>query len=302
MAADESLRQGEPEPAETSPAPAAAGDLGPLVASPDVMLAAANLEDLRRGDCQWVLSECHRSVGCAGFFVRPMPDQKRWLAELSAFLADALSPSQPVLITQPMHNKTCRLGHLPCVRYLEVGLGAPPEGTTVEMDEIAMTLDDEPGLVLRETAQPIVVLPPGLARPSFADRVFDPPSFRLLPAAGAGRRVVSRSILVTRASWELPGKNLIGPHASAWEVFVWAQSERARNRLPRWIFVHPKSELKPMCIDFANPFLCEELLRLLRRDQELLIREMVPSPAEAWVTSPDGRHLSEIRLLYAAGR
>ncbi|MCP4662724.1 MAG: hypothetical protein GY856_45605, partial [bacterium] len=42
MAADESLRQGEPEPAETSPAPAAAGDLGPLVASPDVMLAAAN--------------------------------------------------------------------------------------------------------------------------------------------------------------------------------------------------------------------------------------------------------------------
>jgi len=115
---------------------------------------------------------------------------------------------------------------------------------------------------------------------------------------GARRRI--GSIITKRQSYSISA-DLPAPGADSLEVFAWVQNQAAQEQWPRWIVVRSRHERKPECIDIANPFLCEELVRLARRSPELSIDEMYPSPEEAWVRGPEGRYLSELRLLFASG-
>ncbi len=272
----------------------------PVITSPDVMVAAMDLKSLRRGDCEWVLSECHSSVGCAGFFVRVMTERDRWLSAISHFIADQLKGLQPVAVTSEIRNKTFYQGALPCVRYLEVGSPAPQGADTIALDELAVAIDQDVRLVVRATNDPVVLLPGPWGDAEILNW-FRTPRFVETVTRPSNKRTVRNSVVIRRATWELAGSDLPSHHASPFEVFAWIQAQREEQGLPRWVFVHPSTERKPLCIDMSNPFLCEELVRVLRKESNLAVEEMYPAPTEAWVSGPDGRYLSELRLLYASG-
>ena len=271
-----------------------------VVTSPDVMIAARDVECIRRGEFSLVLSESHSAVGCAGFQTRVIPNSHEWLKSVSDFLTAQLAPAEPVLVTTAPTNKTWYVGPLPGVRYLEVGSAAPQGTDLIYLDDLEVVVEgEEVKLVNRTSGGHVALLPNGPRGRRFGVLdAFRPPTFE--PRRGPGPRERRGRIVEKRESWVLTLDDRPAAGAESFETFVWAQHVRMRNRLPRWVFVHPADERKPICIDMANPFLCEELLRQVRRNACLKVEEMHPDPTEAWVIGPDGHHLSELRLLYAA--
>lgn len=273
----------------------------PAITSPDVLIAAADLASLRRRECTWVLSECHSSVSSAGFFVRPMHDKDRWLSSIDEFLAEQLPGLQLIAIASERWNKTSFGAPLKCAKYLESGLSAPPGTAKIELAEIDVHVDDDLKLTVRGTDIPAVLIPGQWndAAPlmeCFRTPRFEPPS----SSSRTGQRDATGSVVYRRARWELRSNGLPPHDSQVVEIFAWVQAQRRAYKLPRWIFARPSVERKPLCIDLSNPFLCEELVRLLRLEPNLSVEEMYPAPGDSWIQGADGRYLGEIRFLYAA--
>jgi hypothetical protein len=272
-----------------------------IVTSPDIMIVARDLAAVRSGEFTVVLAECHSAIGCAGFQSRVIEDTDAWLSSVSSFLTSRLAPAQPLMITTVPTNKTWYTGPLHGVSYLEVGSPAPAGVTAVALDDLVMVFSDR-GLALETKAgdRSFAVLPDGRRADDWRRPLewLRPP--RYTHVRQVGPRSTTGRVVRKRAAWRLTSDGLPGSRADPLQVFVWAQRLRLRTDLPRWIFIHPRDERKPICIDFANPFLCEELLRHMRRTESIYTEEMLPSPDDAWVKSPMGHHLSELRLLYVA--
>jgi hypothetical protein len=87
--------------------------------------------------------------------------------------------------------------------------------------------------------------------------------------------------------------------APACRCIGWSGSPRG---LPRWVFARFASERKPVYVDFASPVSVDALAKLIRRGMreesaEVVVSEMLPSPAECWLTDAEGnRYTSELRL------
>jgi Lantibiotic dehydratase, N terminus len=275
-----------------------------LITSPDVMIAARGTDALSQGDFQFILSESHSSIGCAGFATRVLEDQcDDWLADLSSFLSAQLDPHQPLMLTPWLRNKTSYSGVLPTVAYLEVGEQMTGDAETLGLDDLALDVEREScAVVSSATSQSYALLPGegGSAEPIALLNWFRSPHYSREDRPGP-RRTTGR-VVEQRASWMLEVDRIPPISAAPFEIFAWAQSERARGSWPRWMFAHPRRESKPICIDMSNPFCCEELHRLARgSDGPLRIVEMFPSPDEFWATSDLGHHACELRFLYAAG-
>jgi Lantibiotic dehydratase, N terminus len=272
---------------------------GHAIVSPDIMIAGSDLDSIRRGDFKWVLSECHSSIGHSGFFTRVISDQESWLKDISIFLTNTLNNMKLINITNKIFNKTFHEGYLPSIDYLEVGLRAHPAANSINIDDIIVKLDKEPKLMLRNTKERIIILPFSFntAPPLF---FFRSPRYTPFSEKPNGERKVLGSIVVKRKSWELNKKNIPNEHSDSWESFIWCQLLRQIKEMPRWIFIRATNDKKPECIDFCNPFLCEELLRILRKEKCILATEMYPSPEHAWVKNSEGKFLCELRMLYAS--
>jgi hypothetical protein len=292
----------EPDNADANNSDArGAVEVGHVVTSPDIMIVAKDLDAVRSGEFSVVLAECHSAIGCAGYQSRVIENADTWLTSISDFLTSQLAPRQPLLITTVPTNKTWYTGPLYGVSYLEVGSSAPPEANTVDLDGLMMVFSDR-SLALETKARDksFAVLPDGQSADDWQRPLewLRPPRYTQIKRTGPRETV--RRVVRKRAAWRLISDGLPESRADALQVFVWAQRMRLQGNLPRWIFIHPDNERKPMCIDFSNPFLCEELLRHMRRAESIYAEEMLPSPADAWVVSPMGHHLSELRLLYVA--
>lgn len=272
----------------------------PIITSPDVMIAASDIAMLRRGDFQFVLSECHSSIGAAAFFVRVIPESKRWLDSISEFLASELAPLHPVIPTLEVWNKTCFQGPLHRAKYLEISLSAPPGTDTIELDDLCVELHGGVRVVLRSNNEPVVLLPGGSSVDGLLG-IFRTPRFTPPGAETLGERIEWESVVVRRAAWKVVANDLPSTQGGPFETFAWVQNQRVKRKFPRWLFAHCSSERKPECIDLSNPFLCEELVRLLHTEQIIQLEEMLPSPAQAWVNNSDGHFLNELRLLYVSG-
>lgn len=274
---------------------------GHVVTSPDVMIVAPSLEAVRSGAFSLVLAECHSAVGPAGFQSRVIEDPDAWLASISEFLRSRLAPDRPLQLTAVPTNKTWYCGPLPGVTYLEVGSPAPDGAERVDLGDLEIGCSDR-GATVRTTAgdATFALLPNGRGLDGPGSPLAGLRLPRFTPDPDVGPRETTGRVVRKRAAWRLVADGLPAGRADPFEVFVWAQRVRAQYDLPRWIFVRPDDERKPMCVDFSNPFLCEELVRSMRTSSPLRAEEMLPSPDDAWVVSPMGRHLSELRLLYAA--
>jgi hypothetical protein len=273
---------------------------GPVITSPDVMIASPDVESLCAGRYRAVLSEAHASIGCAGFPIRGHPDAKSWLKSVSTFLSRQLSPRSPFVLAEAARNKTSFLGPLDGIYYLELTAPCPQGMRRLDVANIDFVPGNGAALLQdRNTGVALLALPSGSAQDAGGVLEWLAPRRFLRPIGGSEPQMTGR-VTYSRRSWRLTRGELPSRGAEPFEVFQWAQWMRVSNRMPRWIFIHPPADTKPICVDFANPLLCEELLRQTRRAEEMAAVEMDPGPEDAWVVSERGRHLSELRMLYAA--
>lgn len=266
----------------------------PVVASPDLMIAAADFDAVAAGRFKLVLGEVHHGIQPAGWMLSVADDADEWQAELAG------------------HNPA---GSANLVFRRRMKL-APPEfpgpsvqlsGTAANTDrldaaQLRVTLDGD-RLVLRvgEDGRPIRFRPPTFGVPFDLFAVFECFSFPTVrpPAIRLGDRtprVEIGGLVYQRRRWELASADIPGRDRSA-DLLAGAAALRDRFDLPERVFVRSPAEPKPVYVDLTIPFAVELLAVLARGCDRLVVEEMLPGPEDLWLHREDGPYCAELRMV-----
>ncbi len=110
-------------------------------------------------------------------------------------------------------------------------------------------------------------------------------------------RISLGPLVIHRRRWRVISARWAGERTPA----ACAQKLRslAGDAFPRFTFVSPPSEPKPLLFDRDSPLAVELLLRHARESRSLTFVEMLPGPRDLWLRGEHGLHTSELRLVYA---
>jgi len=104
-------------------------------------------------------------------------------------------------------------------------------------------------------------------------------------------------IVAARRRWRVPSQAWASPGPP--REALRRLAEATGGALPRLCFVLAPAEPKPLFVDWANPIAAEAILAVARREVALTMVEMLPGPEGLWLAGPDGRHTSELRVVFA---
>jgi lantibiotic biosynthesis dehydratase-like protein len=285
------------------------GWAGARYCSPDVLIAAEDLEAVRRGDFDLVLGELHVAINALrhACFVAQHPDP----AELRRCLeADFPEPRLlPVLPKESPPRLTTRL-HPALARADDYHVALVHQTVDVHRQRVVMSGD----VVVEDCGGRLVVSFDGGRKFSVMDvfaeilmgLVLD--RFRIFPPAPHTPRVYFDRLVVARESWVFDPTDLdFAAGRDEPRRFVAARAWRDEAALPRHVFVKSPLEQKPFYVDFDSPIFVNILAKAIRRlereardgvGRELKVVEMLPTLEQLWLHDGDGnRYTSEIRLV-----
>jgi hypothetical protein len=276
-----------------------AGDLNELLpsrvdpasCSVDLMLAAPGLDTVAAGDARLVVGEVHPP------------------ALLHTFPAAAFNAAARGRIARLLDGDD-RLAELLPARKTKL-FPYPLPGPQIELRPLRPTCDATPvaavdvvrtehGLELQADSRPIQLRPP--LEPGDGIDVllpFSQPALTTLQVDLGEQtpRIEVDQVIVQRRRWrvrpELPPER-----AGDFERFLAYRTLARDLELPDQVFAHSPGEPKPVAVDFGAQFSVEILDGLLRQNQELVLTEALPSLEDAWLKLGDGRHTSELRILF----
>jgi lantibiotic biosynthesis dehydratase-like protein len=291
------LRAKDLEPAIHAWQPASVLWPNALFHSPDLMIAARDLDAIDRGELLVVLGELHITInsviGFGLFFPEPATMAARFLADLNQTFLEEVFP-----IDGTIRGDARRL--------------IVPGSLSVESDEARSRLPRDcvlpiSRLELCEREGRVVVS--AASRDStrrslellsiFAWKLTwaTLANFSLFPEQAHVPRVAIDRLVLHRESWIFaPGDLPFAAAHSAFDRFSGARRWMHSAGLPRWVFVKIPEELKPYYIDFESPISIELLAKLVRKASRVRVSEMLPTPDQAWLTDAEGqRYLCELR-------
>ena len=243
--------------------------------SPDLLIAAASVEAIRRGDYQIVMGEIHLAVNTLdrGVFLSQHPHPERLRADIDADLPEPPSSrccprcgsreaaGEPRLLAAGRHRPGGRAVRSAKDFYLDFSLD-PPASASAQVLPIGE-------LVVEPGGGGLVVGPRDGQRAlrhhrflsarvmSAGDR-----AFRVLSArAPTCPRVTVDRLVLARESWTFPAAALgfARDVRTAAERFAAARRWAAGHGMPRFLFAKTPSEIKPFYVDLESPVLRREL-------------------------------------------
>jgi hypothetical protein len=273
------------------------------VHNPDVQLSAASPEAVGRGEFMLVLGELHPAhVAYDSAVFSPFhPDP----AALRAALDADLGPTRlRMLWPESYPRRTTRTTY---------GLTGPADrqlgidnayGADVDRLVPATAV-----IVARDGDQLTAVFPDGARWPlmevfaSLLDSLLLD-AFKLLDPAPHTPRITIDRLVVARRTWRTTaGECGLAGHADEAARYLAVRRWRAAAGLPERVFVKVGTEIKPCYVDLTGPLYAQSLCAMVDAahrtspDVPVVVTELLPAPAEAWVTDAQGRgHVSELRL------
>lgn len=275
--------------------------------SPDVMIAAAGAEALRRGDYQLVLGEIHlgRNTLNSWVFMAQQPEREElfgWMDEdlpLPLFLIGLVRDSA-VLNTRtqyayerardflvPPADRAMRSPRSQVIPAAELVVQDTPEGLRLGTRDGRLAFD-----IAESVGQ---FLSHGLTNP-----------FGLLAEGEHWPRITIDRMVVRRESWTFPAEALaFAAEKEAADRFLGARRWARQNDFPRFVFVRVPTEQKPIYVDLDSAALVELLAKMVRqaqqstgRDRAVRVSEMLPTPEQTWLHDAEGRrYTSELRMV-----
>jgi Lantibiotic dehydratase, N terminus len=278
--------------------------------SPDVMVAAADVDAIRRGDFELVLGELHLALIAFGHhcFVTQHPAPQELLDCLDRDLPPRLLP---VLPHEDAERLTIRT-HPALVRDTDVLLALHSSVADPKRPNLHATAD----LFVEELDGSLATRLPsgethdllGLFTVLMLRHVID--RFAFLGDEPHTPRVNFDRLVVARETWRVPaGELAFVRKLDEAPRFVEARAWHSRRGLPRHTFVKMPSEQKPFYIDFESPLCVSMLANAVRRlmqtdggDERLVqITEMLPTLDQLWLRDAEGRgYTAELRLTAVA--
>ena len=275
--------------------------------SPDIMIAAAGVDAVVRGQFELVLGELHLAVNTIdSSFVaeHPRPEELH-----AATIADL--PDPRIIVVPPRDWPRAAVRTLPMLvaakdYYLETGFEVVP-GSRDRVLVMAELVVEDAGddLVVRSTTGELTMSAIEFFGYLLSRTVVSVP-FRMLPPAAHLPRVSIDRLVVQRETWTFQpaetGLDCSGESELA--VFVAARRWSRAHGLPRFVYVKTTLETKPMFVDLESPIFARLLARLVRRAQAhvagevpVVVTEMLPRPDQLWLPGPHGEtYTSELRI------
>ncbi|MER5431213.1 lantibiotic dehydratase [Streptomyces sp. NPDC002588] len=273
---------------------------------PDVMVAAANEEDVRQGRYTLVLGEVHPAMNSLDYIslVPTHPEPGLLHAGLDAsFPGPRL---MPVLPTESRPPFTAR-SHPALFRSDDHQLAVMPQTPLPRVGTTVLAAD----AIVHDRDGRLVVSAPGSAAEFDAFDLFGEAlkslmlrHFSLFPIKSHRPRTVVDDVVLAREGWRVPVSALdFALLADGPQRFIAARRWAAELGLPRYVFVKSPAETKPFYVDFAAPVFIDILAACVRRTAKdgetatLAFVEMAPGPDQLWLTGFDGRrYTSELRF------
>jgi Lantibiotic dehydratase, N terminus len=268
--------------------------------SPDLMVAAADVDAIRRGDFFVVLGELHPFIISVEneVLVEAHPNP----ASLRSHL-DRSYPEGRVVYNVPPQVPSRHMARPVAGGTLDVHLDVP--GTTPSAGPGQARLAASALFVTHGDSGLEVVSLDGSRRFNgfdFLNNTIVPP-FDVVPS---GRthvpRVTVDQLVLSRERWRIAVDELDFPlikdRMQRWKL---ARRWAVTAGIPRRCFYRVKTETKPMFLDFDAPPLVSLFVRQLRAQAPgatFSISEMLPTPDQCWLPdAADARYTSELRLV-----
>ena len=278
--------------------------------SPDVMISAASVEDIRRGNYQLVLGEVHMASNTLrpswAMAQHPYPEE----------MFDAIDhdfPEEQVFLVPPKsfrrYSGRARFTLTSARNYL------------IEVKEDSLSWHP-PSKTLPITAFVVEPGPEGLTARTKDDRLrFDLIEFfgealsnesvEYMDPIGHSPhvpRITVDRLVIQRESWSFPASDLQFALAKdESERFLGAKRWQMEHHIPRLAFVRAPVELKPFYVDFDSPIYVEILAKMARRtlteksarrEQPIGVVEMLPTSDQIWLPDSQGRKFTcELRMV-----
>ncbi|HEX5598183.1 MAG TPA: lantibiotic dehydratase [Micromonosporaceae bacterium] len=278
--------------------------------SPDVMIAASDVEAIERGDYRFVLGEVHTGlVTCDSASINgfaPAPDAILRPAE--AALADGPERYVP-LYPRGIAGLTSRFYPTPetfSERYHYLSFGTirgervSPAGRRVELASVKV-VHGPTGLEAEfpdSTRQPILVVCGEFLS------LLTMQTFKMMPKWAHTPRVAVDRLVIAREAWQIPASEFaIASNRADPDPVGRVRNIARRYGLPRHCFWRVRPGAKPIYLDLRSPMLVRLLANTVRSMDEsthIGFAEMLPGPDQLWLTDGQGRrYTSELRLTVA---
>ncbi len=273
--------------------------LGAAIHSPDVMLAAASVEAVARGEYRIVLGEVHPAVHTVAQPVAaPFCDARDVLErEVEALLA----PGRMLLADPPGTYQRSNINWPRCATLYEVVMPGSasrlaPEQRVSSGACVVRRRGARLELVDRasgRTEDLVSAVPGDLHRLLFA-LAGD------LIAPSHGARVRLGRVVLKRRKWTVDPATLPPVERPAESAAAFARLGRWGRSLgmPRHVFFKAPQETKPIFLDFENPLALDLFLKIARQSERLTISEMLPGPDELWLCDGRGAFTAEFRMTF----
>lgn len=264
--------------------------------SPDLMIAANNVDEIRHGECDFVIGEVH--TGELTLFNplhrihHPTPD-----ALVAARAGDVTAPTVAHLIPKDRTMRTDGDSTLP--RDFHVintrGLSWLPTDHVLGASELVV-----------EELQGVLRIHTRDNRHSFDVADFfaflldsnSSAQFRLLPKLPHLPRITVDRLVLVRESWSFdPAQLAFATAKQGSERFLGARRWACATGLPRFVFTKVAEEPKPSYLDFDSPISVDLFAKQVAAASELQVSEMLPTPEQAWLPDRQGkRYVCELRM------
>ena len=274
--------------------------------SPDVMLAATDVDAITRGDFQAVLGETHLAI--ASYRHNCFVTQHPAPGELLACIEEDM-PLPRLLPVLPKEGPRLSVRtHPGLIRDTDYSVAlfrntADPHRPRLLMGG-DLPVDDE------GDGQLIVRLPDGTVTDaidafseSLMDLVLD--SFKMFEPTAHSPRVNFDRLVVCRETWRFdPAALAFAAEKDEALRYLGTRRWQRETGLPRRVFVKSPGELKPFFLDFDSPIYVNVFCKSVRRlrsagvSDRIAVTEMMPDLDELWLADADGqRYTCELRMI-----
>lgn len=264
--------------------------------SPDILLAAPNVEAIERGDYQIVLGELHMGMNTLEqeLFLDDHPDPKQLLNALSADIqCGRVTPTIPVAMSSSRAAYGVSQHPNDAALEFETARSFRPRAQTLCIGD----------LVVQETEGQLVIRTRDGGKHwdiiAFLDCVIADAGIAMLPAAPHTPRITVDDVVVWRESWCFTSEELAFAHRDTpLERFKGARELARTHNLPRCLFAKVSAEKKPFYLDLESPVYVEIFTQLVRRSSTVMLSEMLPEPNQCWLADAENNtYTSEIRIV-----
>ncbi|MFD8951341.1 lantibiotic dehydratase [Streptomyces xanthophaeus] len=270
----------------------------PFVCSPDLMVRRTPA-----GTDQLVVGEIHHGIQPWSWLARALPEERRralrgtvgtWAAELARHQAG--EDAVPVTLVEPRFTgKTFTLEY-PGLALERMGRSALPRDQVLGLHDVIVDRDP---LALRTTdGVPLALMPTSpvgpLSRALGGLALWGP---RTPPLREHRPRVTVGGVVWFRETWRLGADALAGLTAARTPEAALTEAHRLRDHLgmPRFVYVKPDGEPKPVFVDLESVAYCDMLARLAAGSAGAVVSEMLPGPDEQVLHCAEGTFTSELR-------